>query len=314
MELRHLRYFVAVAEEGHFGRAAQRLHIVQPALSMQIRALEEEIGGALFVRTSRRVALTEAGDLLLAEARRTLAQAERTKAVVQQSLRGETGSVRVGFAGNAVFTGKLMDDLRALHEGYPDVELQLVEMAPHLQGEAILAGELDVGYCPSSGLALDAQLSATKIGEWPMVLAMSAAHPLAAKKRVSLKTVAAEPLIVYADNDEDGLALLRRQLGSDAKIAQRVSSTLSVLAFAAAGLGVALVPAPLEHVSIPNLIYRPVVEKNLSADLLLVSRAEETSGAVRAFLTLALALALARRTRTERSERSTSTAKRPPKP
>jgi DNA-binding transcriptional LysR family regulator len=102
VDLRHLRYFVAVAEEKHFGRAAQRLHIVQPALSMQIRSLEEEIGGALFVRTSRNVELTQAGSLLLVEARRTLAQAERTKDIVQRSLRGETGTVRVGFAGNAV--------------------------------------------------------------------------------------------------------------------------------------------------------------------------------------------------------------------
>ncbi|HZZ11293.1 MAG TPA: LysR substrate-binding domain-containing protein [Paraburkholderia sp.] len=287
MELRHLRYFVAVAEEAHFGRAAQRLHIVQPALSMQIRALEDEFGGALFVRTSRRVALTEAGELLLVEARRTLAQAERARSLVQRSLRGEIGSVKVGFAGNAVFTGQLMHDLRALHAGNPDVEVELVEMAPHLQGAAILAGEIDVGYCPSSGLALDTQLSARKIGEWPMVLAMSATHAFAARARVSLKAIAAEPMIVYADNEAGGLALLRKQLGTQAKIAQRVSSTLSVLALAAAGLGVALVPAPLEHVSIPNLIYRPLVEKSLSADLLLVSRADETSGAVLAFLALA---------------------------
>lgn len=145
MDLRHLRYFVAVAEEKHFGRAAHRLHIVQPALSMQIRALEEDMGGPLFVRTSRRVELTEAGALLLIEARRTLAQAERAKSVVQRSLRGEIGSVKVGFAGNAVLTGKLADNLRVFHRGYPEAQLQIIEMEPHLQGEAILAGHLDVG-------------------------------------------------------------------------------------------------------------------------------------------------------------------------
>src|SRR5579871_2599117 len=115
MDLRHLRYFLAVAEEGHFGRAARRLNIVQPALSMQIRALEEELGGPLFLRTSRRVELTEAGMLLREEARRTLDQAEHTRLTVQRSIRGETGNVRVGFAGNAVFSGKLINDLREFH-------------------------------------------------------------------------------------------------------------------------------------------------------------------------------------------------------
>ncbi|CAD6528022.1 Hca operon transcriptional activator HcaR [Paraburkholderia metrosideri] len=292
MDLRHLRYFVAVAETGHFGRAAEQLHIVQPALSMQIRALEEEIGGALFMRTSRKVALTEAGALLLVEARRTLAQAERAKAIVQRSLRGETGNVKVGFAGNAVLTGTLMNDLRALQQNYPAVQLDLVEMAPHRQGEAILAGEIDVGYCPSQGLVLDPQLRAEKIGAWPMMAALADTHALASKKRVSLKALAAQPLIVYSagngkDTGEDSAALLRRQYGFDVNVAHRVSSTLSVLALAAAGLGVALVPAPLDQVTIPNLTYRPIVEKEFQADLLLISRADETDGAVRAFLALA---------------------------
>lgn len=287
MDLRHLRYFVAVAETGHFGRAAQQLHIVQPALSMQIRALEEEIGGALFIRTSRRVELTEAGALLLIEARRTLAQAERAKTIVQRSLRGEAGQVRVGFAGNAVLAGKLMHDLRELHRRYPAVELQLVEMAPHLQGEAILAGELDVGYAPSIGLTLDPQLSAQIIGVWPMMAAMADTHALAERKRVSLKSIAAQPLITYAAQEgEDIAALLHRQYGFEVRVGHRVASTLSVLALAAAGLGVALVPAPFEKVTIPNLVYRPIVEKDLTADLLLVSRVDETDGAVRAFLAL----------------------------
>ena len=106
MDLRHLRYFLAVAQEGHFGRAAEKLNIVPPALSMQIKALEEELGGPLFIRTSRKVELTEAGKLLQTEAQRTLEQAEHARLTVQRSMRGETGLVRVGFAGNAVFSGK----------------------------------------------------------------------------------------------------------------------------------------------------------------------------------------------------------------
>jgi DNA-binding transcriptional LysR family regulator len=112
MDLRQLRYFVAVAEEEHFGRAAKRLHIVQPALSMQIRSLEEELGGPLFQRTSRRVVLTEAGSILLADARRLLAQADRVRSDVRRSLKGEIGSVRIGFVGSTIFGGELIDDLR----------------------------------------------------------------------------------------------------------------------------------------------------------------------------------------------------------
>ncbi len=290
MDLRHLRYFVAVAEEGHFGRAAQQLHIVQPALSMQIRALEEEMGGPLFIRTSRRVQLTEAGELLLIEARRTLAQAKRTKSIVQDAIRGEIGNVKVGFAGNAVLTGKLIDDLRAFHLLFPAVEIGLREMAPHQQGEAVLEGQLDVGYSPSLGLMSDPQLVTTHIGDWPFLIAMAADHALAKKKHISLKSLENEVLIVYAsDEGDDGLgAYLRQHMEADLHTVRRVSSTLGVLTLAAAGVGLALVPASLNTVMIPYLTYRPLAEKEISADLQLVSRANETNGAVLAFLKTAL--------------------------
>ena len=125
MDLRHLRYFLAVAEDGHFGRAAERLHIVQPALSMQIRALETELGATLFERTSRRVLLTEAGTLFRAEAERTLQQAARAKDVAQRAGRGEVGSVRIGFVGNAAAAGKLASDVSSFKLAYPQVDLEL---------------------------------------------------------------------------------------------------------------------------------------------------------------------------------------------
>lgn len=110
----------------------------------------ESFGGALFTRTSRRVELTEAGQLMLIEAKRTLAQAEHARQAVARALRGETGRVRVGFAGNAIFSGKMTTDLREFHHAYPDVELVIKEMAPQEQAEAILAGQLDVGYAPDN--------------------------------------------------------------------------------------------------------------------------------------------------------------------
>ncbi len=289
MDLRQMRYFLTVAEEGHFGRAAQRLNIVQPALSMQIKSLEEEIGGALFLRTSRKVELTEAGRLFRAEAELAVAQAERAKTVVQRSLRGETGRVRVGFAGNAVFTGKLLADMRAFRAAYPHVELELREMAPQLQGEAIMAGKIDVGYCPEMGFDVDDQLSAERVGDWPMIIAMASDHPLAAQPFLTPGMIASEPLVVYATEgaaDAGQLAQLRQALGAEPNISHRVSSTLSVLILAAAGQGLAMVPATFEQVPLPGLLYKPLRDFNLRANMTILKRQQETTGAVLAWLAL----------------------------
>ncbi|HGY3715113.1 TPA: LysR substrate-binding domain-containing protein [Citrobacter gillenii] len=289
MDLRHLRYFLAVAEEGHFGRAAKRLNIVQPALSMQIKALEEELGGPLFVRTSRKVELTEAGRLLQTEAQRTLEQADHARLTVQRSLRGETGHVRVGFAGNAVFSGKLTNDLRAFRRTYPDAELVVSEVAPLLQADAILAGQLDVGYTPDHHKIHDAALMAEQIGVWHRQVAMADDHPLAAQVSLTIDMLAEQPLIFYDAHgaDESLYTALTTIMGHAPRIAHCTASTLSVLALAAAGQGLALVPDPLQHVNIPGLVYRPLDAPELSANLMLISRQQENKGAVQAFLQIA---------------------------
>ncbi|GGP25499.1 LysR substrate-binding domain-containing protein [Silvimonas amylolytica] len=289
MELRHLRYFVAVAEEGHFGRAAERLHIVQPALSMQIKALEEELGGPLFVRTSRMVTLTAAGSALLIEARRTLEQAERARATVTKSLRGDLGSVRIGFAGNAVFSGQLTADLHRFHRAHPTAQLEVVEVPPQAQVESLLAGRIDVAYCPDHGGGLiSPALNVAQIGEWPLLAAMATDHPLTSRVHIGLSDIAAEPLIVYsADESNDMLNVLRAEFGREPVIAHRASNTLSVVALAAAGLGVALVPASLADIAMPGITYRHVMHPELSARLVRISRRDETTGAVLAYLALA---------------------------
>jgi len=290
MDLRHLRYFLAVAEEGHFGRAAARLNIVQPALSMQIKALEEELGGALFVRTSRRVELTEAGVLLQIEARRTLEQAEHTRLTVERALRGETGRVRVGFAGNAIFSGKLTADLRRFHQRYPDAELTIEEVGPQEQVEAILAGHLDIGYTPAHSNTVGPELAVRRIGDWEMLVALPEDHALVAHECLTIAMLAGQPLVLYEAHDvhEHLFMLLTQKLGDRCHIAYRAGSTLSTLAIAATGLGLALIPAPLQQVHIPGLVYRPLKEADLTANLVLIGRAQETRASVKAYLELVI--------------------------
>jgi DNA-binding transcriptional LysR family regulator len=281
------------AEEGHFGRAAERLHIVQPALSMQIRSLEEELGVPLFTRTSRKVVLTEAGEVLVAEARRAVAQAERAKEMVRRSARGEIGAIRIGFAGGASMGGKLSNDLRNFHRHAPEVDLELREMTGREQADALMAKEIDVGYCPSFDLAVPSELHARRIGSWPWHIAMADDHPLARRKKLEKADVRNEAFVLYARHHTDvgQLEVLRRILGKEPLVSHRAANTLTVLTLAAGGLGLAVLPGFLARVTVPGLAYRPLVTSARKADLVLLTRAGETSGAVLKYLALARTLA-----------------------
>ncbi|MFJ4373972.1 LysR substrate-binding domain-containing protein [Pseudomonas japonica] len=288
MELRHLRYFIALAEEEHFGRAAERLHIVQPALSAQIRALEEELGVTLFERNTRKVSLSEAGRILLVEARRTVEQAEHTQRVMQRAVRGESGLVRIGFVGNAVAAGRLSEDLLAFHAACPEVAVELHEMAPAAQFEALLGGRLDVGYCALLGADLPSGLSVRSLGTWSWMVAMSSQHPFAAKRTLRPAELRDEPFVTYAaqGDDEGQRVMLRQLLEAEPHIAHKVGSTLSVLALVGAGLGLALVPAPLRHVAAPNVIYRKLAGCAPISELVAVSRKGTAWGATQRYLEL----------------------------
>src|ERR1700692_3530192 len=234
MDLRQLRYFLAVAEEGHFGRAAERLHIVQPALSMQIRALETELGATLFERTSRRVLLTEAGILFRAEAERTVQQAARAKEVAQRAGRGEVGSVRIGFVGNAAFAGKLASDVSSFTLAYPQVELELTELAPLRQVEAVLSGHLDAGYASEFSYTQERELAVDRIGAWPWIVAMRSNHRLIERSSISPKDLRGEAFVVDAANaaDEGPVKLLRQVLGEEPRLLHHVQNTITVITLA----------------------------------------------------------------------------------
>jgi DNA-binding transcriptional LysR family regulator len=287
VELRHLRYFLAVAEEGHFGRAAERLHIVQPALSMQVRSLEAELGTALFERTSRRVLLTEAGALFRVEAERTIQQAARAKDVAQRAARGEVGSVRIGFVGNASFGGKLAADLSSFKFAYPKVDIEITELPPLRQVEAILSGHLDVGYTYGFQYTQERELAVDRIATWPWILAMRSSHPLIKRAAVSAEDLRGEAFVIYAAHaaDDGQVRLLRQLLGEEPRILHHAVNTVTVLTLAAAGMGLALVPASLESVNILNIAYRPLADfQTQHWELVLVSRQKEPSPAVRRFI------------------------------
>ena len=205
MELRHLRYFVAVAEELNFRRAAERLHIGQPPLSIQIRALEEEVGARLLERSKRRVSLTEAGSRFLRRAREILAAAGEAVDEARQAARGELGSLRVGFTSSLPYTSILPDLLVAYRRRYPAVELQLKEMFTTDQLVAIAAGRLDVGLVRYVGGALPSGVSVRELGADPLCLVVNAAHPLANRESVRFAELADEGFITFPEGVGTGL-------------------------------------------------------------------------------------------------------------
>ena len=191
-ELRHLRYFVAVAEELNFSRAAERLHMAQPPLSVAIRQLEQELGTDLFVRTSREVRLTEGGVALLDGARRTLAEADAAVTAARRAAAGEVGSLRIGYNWSARF-----DTLPALGQAlkrrYPDVELLAEEMRPNRMPAALRAGAIDIGLALYPEVV--AGLAYHTVRREPIVALLSEAHPLAHEETVGLDALANEFLL-----------------------------------------------------------------------------------------------------------------------
>ena len=281
MELRHLKYFAAVAEELHFGRAAARLYLTQSNLSVQIRQLESEVGGPLFVRTSRAVELTESGQLLYAEAQRALRQADRALHVARQSVLGGAGSIRIGFAGVAVFSGILPADLRAFHDAHRQVDIELHELPPAAVVSDLRSGAIDLGYTLDLDPALSfglVQVRRTRIG---MAAAVHDGHPLARQTTISRESLVDEILILPGAHSGDATLADRVRSGSD--WIRLVGSTLGVLALAAAGTGVAIVPADTEQLSVSGLVYRPIADLD-GPELAIFTRPEETLGTVVAFL------------------------------
>jgi DNA-binding transcriptional LysR family regulator len=295
MELRHLRYFLAVADELHFGRAAARLHIAQPPLSQQIRQLERELGYALFLRTQRRVRLTPAGAAFREEARSLLERLEQAKVAAGRVARGEAGALAVGFVASATYA--LLPRLyRRFRERHPSVALALEEMSTAEQVDALRAGRIQLGLArPPVG---DDTLRAEPLAEEPLVAALPARHPLAARAALPLRALAHEPFVLFPRAPRPGwidvVQEACRAAGFRPAVAQEVLELSTAVTLVAAGIGVTLVPASAQALRLDGVAYRALRGPAPRTTLVALQRADEPPPVVERFLEVARELLRAR--------------------
>ncbi|OLF53764.1 LysR family transcriptional regulator [Pseudomonas chlororaphis] len=259
MEIKHLRSFVTLSQELHFGRAAQRLAIVQPALSMQIKLLEDELGVRLFERNRHSVALTEVGQRFLPEAQATLHQAAHAMDVARASGRGEIGRVRLGFV-SSVLPAFLPALIRALHERFPRIELELKDMPGPDQAAALKNGQLDFGLMRLP--AVIPGIQTREVLQESFMVALPSDHPLAAHTRLAPTALTGLPVFIlarrYAPGFHDQLMQVLDRHGAQLDVAAELGEFTTMLALVSAGLGVGLLPAHAGRALPANVSTRPL--------------------------------------------------------
>lgn len=287
VELRYLQYFVAVAEELNFGRAANRLQIAQPPLSRQIRRLERELGVELLRRSSRRVELTAAGQAFLEESRRILAQVEQAVLVAQRASRGEIGRLVVGFEGSFSYD-VLPFSLKAYQEQFPDVELVVQEMTTIVQGQVLEARGIEIGFIVPP---LDnPQLITETVWREHLVLVVSETNPLAVQPEVRLLDLANEPFVAGSYEHGCGLFVqvvqICRQAGFNPTIVQETNEIQMLLGFIAAGMGISLLPASVRHYQRPGVVYRTLQPPAPEIELAIVWQQNNSSPVLQRFINM----------------------------
>lgn len=288
MELRLLRYFVTLAEELHFGRAAKRLSMTQPPLSQAIGGLERELGVRLLERTRRKVALTHAGGAFLEEARITLARAAQAVEVARRADRGEVGHLALGYLSATAYS-LLPLVLRDFRRGFPGVKLELKELTLPQQLEALRHGDVDIGLLRPP--VADAELASETIHTEPFVVALPARHALTALRRVPARRLAAEPFVMFPRQpglvNHDLVMGYCLRAGFTPRVAQEANQTHTVVGLVSAGIGVALVPASAQRMGLAGVAYRALREATPQSRTAIAWRRADASPVVAAFLDVA---------------------------
>ncbi len=288
MELRHLRYFVAVASAGGFTPAARMLHVSQSAISEQVRDLEDELGVPLIDRAQHRTRLTAHGVLFLEEARRTLTAADRAVEVAQRSLRGEIGTLVIGFFVGV--TGDLFAKLiREFRSRYPSVRVSLVELTPTEQQHGLLSGAIDLGFTRTVEPALAARLEAERLYVEPLFVVVPRTHRLA-HRTVQLGELAPESFVMAQRDTSpvlfDRVISLCAEAGFSPRIVATASVSTGVLTLVHAGEGIAILPENAQYFAPHELAFRPIAHPGATIDLVIAWPRHRETVIARAFLKL----------------------------
>ncbi len=289
MELRHLRYFVTVAERQNFTRAAGELHVAQPAISQQIKALEEELGVCLLHRTKRSVNLTAAGHAFLREAGEILAHAELSKQVARRAARGETGSLAIGCVSASV-SGFLPELIRSYRKRFPAVRVHLFELTPEQQLQAFDRGKIDVGFTRPLAASVEMNFTQERIYRDRLMLAVPETHSLAKAGRVRLEQFAREDFVMLKRSEApelvDQMTQLCVQAGFTPQVVSEPPMIYTVMMAVAAGIGVAIVPGCLRRSRQSGVRILPVSPASPTIDLVLARPKGESPPTVAAWLEL----------------------------
>ncbi|MCU0542904.1 MAG: LysR family transcriptional regulator [Oscillatoriaceae cyanobacterium Prado104] len=283
MELRHLRYFIAVAEELNFTRAAEKLHMAQPPLSQQIQQLEEELGFQLFHRTKRTVTLTEAGQVFFEEAQNILQQVEKAIQLGKQTSRGELGQLTIGFVSSAAHN-VVPAMVRAFRTQHPGVKLELRELTTDEQLQRLLDGRIDIGFVRPP---VDEAVNSEIVFEESLMVALPVTHPMARRDRVQLRSLSGEPFILFprslAPGLYDPIVSFCQQAGFSPIIGQEATQMQTIVSLVAAEMGVAIVPASMRNFERRGVVYKYLSEPSPMVSIALIWR-NKPSPAVQRFL------------------------------